>query len=145
MQCVNADINRKLIVFCVRGGGTSSPECNIDIHSRAPLQPRGALIRMFIQSFICRADQACKTLETRLHTNTQNNPSHSRVNLVWLLYFISEICALSEFRQDCAAPSVFLLLLIRCVVPSRSSVNILIHWINALLNYKTIVVVSGST
>lgn len=51
--------------------GATSNECKIDIHSQAPLQPRGALIRVFIQSSICRAKQACRQRKQCAHTQTR--------------------------------------------------------------------------
>ena len=56
-------------------GGATRDECKIDIHSQAPLQPRGALIRVFIQSFICRARQAGRHVDRGnmcVHTRTQS-------------------------------------------------------------------------
>lgn len=69
---------------CGASGGANSDECKIDIHSQAPLQPRGALIRVFIQSFICRAKQACrprKHVLTHTRTHIQNPLYPAYVNL----------------------------------------------------------------
>ncbi len=74
-------------------GGATSDECKIDIHSQAPLQPRGALIRVFIQSFICRAKQACKAVQTCACTHTHAH-THTHTALFILLMSIQSVMAL---------------------------------------------------
>lgn len=56
-----------------RQGGAASDECKIDIHSQASLQPRDALIWVFIESFICRAKQLCRPRE---HTHRKPPKKH---------------------------------------------------------------------
>lgn len=59
-----------MIHFSVRAfGAAANDECRIDIHGLASLQPQATLIRVFVQSFICRAKQACRPHEHALtHT-----------------------------------------------------------------------------
>lgn len=73
---INADANRKLILLCVRwgvgrweGAAATSDECKICIHSQARLQPKGAPIAVFTQSFICRAKSG-HAVPRKTHTHT---------------------------------------------------------------------------
>lgn len=80
---INADANRKLILLCVRwgigrweGAAATSDECKIYIHSQARLQPKGAPITVFTQSFICRAKSG-HAVPRKTHTHVPH--THRRL------------------------------------------------------------------
>lgn len=103
-----------------RQGGAASDECKIDIHSQASLQPRDALIWVFIESFILQSQAVMQTTRTHTHTNPPKNISTDSLFLsclcqfrLWWLYFIFNFATLSDLQQGLALQCVLLLLLLR--------------------------------